>query len=242
MSNKEVVEDFLEVDQPIPGQNYVCLSFISPEEVLKNKDVFFIHSFLKTFGKNYGLSEDECQDKFKDFLYINQEKLEKEFFEKNNFQTTMRGLKVRGVYDTEKEANVRAKVLQRKDPNFNVYVAQVGYWLPWDPNPMKVDKQEYAEQELNTLVSEYRSNQEKKDEHFRENLDYVKEQAAKQAELSKKNKEDGTITEESTQVNSSETHEDLPPLIDELADKLQNSDPWLARQAEKQSESENNSN
>jgi hypothetical protein len=41
-------------------------------------------------------------------------------------------LKVRGVYDTLREAQVRAKVLQRRDPNFNVFLGQVGYWLPWD--------------------------------------------------------------------------------------------------------------
>ena len=29
--------DFLEVDRPIPGQNYVCLSFISPEKIIENK-------------------------------------------------------------------------------------------------------------------------------------------------------------------------------------------------------------
>ena len=33
-------QDYLEVDSPIPGQNFVCLSFISPEHVLKNKDRF----------------------------------------------------------------------------------------------------------------------------------------------------------------------------------------------------------
>ena len=32
-SENEIQEDFLEVDQKIPGQNFVCLSFISPEIV-----------------------------------------------------------------------------------------------------------------------------------------------------------------------------------------------------------------
>ena len=31
-------EDFLEVDSKIPGQNYVCLSFVSPEKTLKQKE------------------------------------------------------------------------------------------------------------------------------------------------------------------------------------------------------------
>jgi hypothetical protein len=27
-------EDFLEVDKPVPGQNFVCLSFVSPEKTI----------------------------------------------------------------------------------------------------------------------------------------------------------------------------------------------------------------
>ena len=34
----------------------------------------------------------------------------------------MRGLKVRGVYDTYQEAQVRAKQLQRKDKNFDIHI------------------------------------------------------------------------------------------------------------------------
>ena len=30
-------EDYLEVDKPLPGQNYVCMSFISPENTYKQK-------------------------------------------------------------------------------------------------------------------------------------------------------------------------------------------------------------
>ena len=44
-SNKE--EDFLEVDREIPGQKYTCISFVSPEETLRNKDIYFVHKFLQ---------------------------------------------------------------------------------------------------------------------------------------------------------------------------------------------------
>ena len=151
-SHSELKEDFLEVDQSIPGQNYVCLSFVSPENILNNKEIFYANKFLKTIAKNYDLDENTIEEKFKDFKYVNQDVLEKEFYEKNDFTTTVRGIKVRGVYDTLREAQVRAKVLQRRDPNFNVFLGQVGYWLPWDPDPHKIDNQEYAEQELNELV------------------------------------------------------------------------------------------
>ena len=34
----EQERDYLEVDQEIPGQKYVCLSFLSPESVIQNKN------------------------------------------------------------------------------------------------------------------------------------------------------------------------------------------------------------
>jgi hypothetical protein len=219
--SKEVTEDFLEVDQPIPGQNYVCMSFISPEEVLKKKEIHFIHNFLKETGKNYGLSVDDLEEKYKDYMFSNGEKLEKEYYEANNFQTTVRGLKVRGVYDTLVEAQAKAKKLQAKDPNFNVFIGQMGYWLPWDPNPLKLDKQEYAEQELNTLVQKYKENADKKDAHFRENIDYVKEQAAKQKQQA------SGVVKETTKPEE---------LLAEQVVNTQEEDPWMAAKARQQQE------
>ena len=220
-SNNELKEDFLEVDQSVPGQNYVCLSFVSPENILNNKEIFYANKFLKTIAKNYDLDENTIEEKFKDFKYVNQDVLEKEFYEKNDFTTTVRGIKVRGVYDTLREAQVRAKVLQRRDPNFNVFLGQVGYWLPWDPNPHKIDNQEYAEQELNELVKSYRENQEKKDMHFQENIDYVKEQAAKENEKQKKENEKQRLE------NKNSEEEVVNSVSDSVKESLNDIDPWL---------------
>ena len=49
------------------------------------------------------------------FKYKNETTLTEKFTEENDFQTNARGVKVRGVYDTKREADVRAKVLQRQD-------------------------------------------------------------------------------------------------------------------------------
>ena len=38
----------------------------------------------------------------------------------------VRGLKIRGVYNTQEEANKRAEYLQKIDPNFHVFVGEVG--------------------------------------------------------------------------------------------------------------------
>uniref|UniRef100_A0A6C0JER6 Uncharacterized protein n=1 Tax=viral metagenome TaxID=1070528 RepID=A0A6C0JER6_9ZZZZ len=189
MSKKEIVEDFLEADPEIPGQKYVCLSFVSPENILANKDMFHVNAFLKTIAPKYDLDADSISEKYKDFLYVNEQKLEKEFYEKNDFRTTIRGLKVRGVYDTHREAEHRCKKIQTFDKNFSVFIGQVGFWLPWDPNPHNIDKQEYQEAELNELVSKYRENQEKKDAHFQENIEYVREQQEKENQRLKAERE-----------------------------------------------------
>lgn len=173
----QIEEDFLEVDQKIPGQNFVCLSFISPEKVLKDKQKYFQTEFFKYVFQSGDktiierLSNPELDYKvmdgiYEDWLYPNKERLETEFYESNDFRTSVRGIKVRGVYETLKEANIRAKVLQKRDPSFHVFVGQVGYWLPWDPESDKVENQEYQEQHLNELVKNYKQNLEQKDEYF----------------------------------------------------------------------------
>lgn len=224
-------EDFLESDPQIRGQNYCCLSFVSPEEVLNNKNVFFVHKFLKTIAKNYDLDEESIENKYKDFMYINQEKLESEFYEKNEFKTTVRGIKVRGSYDTLQEAQAKAKKLQQNDKNFNVYIGQVGFWLPWDPNPHNIDSQEYAESELNTLVKKYRENQEKKDQHFQENIEYAREQAEKQKKETTENnsEKDG---DEGEKVVNDDASKETPVNTESIEESLAEEDPWLKRKSE----------
>ena len=73
MSNTNSVDDdqkdYLEVDDPIPGQNYVCMSFVSPEEVIEDRNMFMVHSFLKTTAKEFGLNPEDIVEKYKDFFY-----------------------------------------------------------------------------------------------------------------------------------------------------------------------------
>ena len=39
--------DVLDEDKPIAGQKFVCMSFISPEKILKEKNMYFFEKFLK---------------------------------------------------------------------------------------------------------------------------------------------------------------------------------------------------
>lgn len=230
-ANKSVKEDFLEEDPEIGSQKYVLLSFISPENVLAKKDLFFFQQFLKDYeiqwktrrlesfmaqqvaainraldeksnalestgqgelaetvrgcrvkvedvisgfasyvnGATKEIKTTTLQDDYSDFMFRMQEKLEDEFFTKNEFRTSVRGMKVRGVYSTTTEAEQRAKKLQRSDPLHNIFIGEVGKWLPWDPSPNAIANQEYAEDQLNMLMKKYKENDEAKEAFYREN-------------------------------------------------------------------------
>jgi hypothetical protein len=182
-------EDYLDVDAQIPGQNFVCLSFISPEHVLKQKDRFFFNSYIHSLEVNDSgvalVKPDEFEKNFDDYVSVNSQELEEEFHKKHDFQTTVRGVKVRGTYNTIDEANKRAADIQRLDRNFNVFVGQVGYWLPFDAEPADVAENEYLEKDLNELMKNYKANQIKKEVFYQEQIDETKKKAIIDAEAQK---------------------------------------------------------
>jgi len=184
-------QNYLENDKEIRGQKYCCLSFVSPEEVIKKKEIYFFQKFLDFFSKDvnelfdnlalkypddvdkftgikdryeYIFKTDSVNDEYNFYVNANGDKLESEYLVENEFQTSMRALKVRGSYETIEEAQMQAKRLVQQDKMFNVYVAQVGCWCPWDPNPDGIESAEYANEQLNTLIGKYKETNAKKDE------------------------------------------------------------------------------
>lgn len=187
--------DLLEEDKPIAGQKFVCVSFCSPEKILKDKQIFYFEEFLKKWelrksmekfvqflnfvSFKYNISFDDVSNDFKDFVKeekesINkssmdddfktfvdnsEEELQKQFDIAHNFQTNTRGLKIRGSYPTQEEAELRCKMLREVDPNHDVFVGPVGLWMPWDPQAYKTGRVEYMEEELNQLMSEKTKNE-----------------------------------------------------------------------------------
>ena len=187
--------DLLEEDKPISGQKFVCVSFVSPENILKQKNHFLFQEFLKHYDfaksvekftqflnflaykydmkfddlmtdfQDYIKSEKETftkdyiSDQYKNFLDANEERLDDDFNTAHAFQTSVRGLKVRGTYSTQQEAELRCKLLREVDPNHNVYVGPVGMWMPWEPEAYKTGRVEYLEEELNQLMSEKNKNE-----------------------------------------------------------------------------------
>lgn len=187
--------DLLTEDKPITGQKFTCISFISPEKILKQKNQFLFNEFIKQYDFEQGikkytqflnfisfkyelnfedltsdlqeflkteknkLKNSNIYDDYKTFLDNNEDKLTDEFNIENDFRTNTRGLKVRGSYSTQQEAELRCKLLREVDPNHNIMVGPVGVWMPWDPDAYKTGKVEYLEDELNQLMSEKDKNE-----------------------------------------------------------------------------------
>ena len=224
MTDKNIVkEDFLEVDDPIGGQQFVCLSFVSPEDVMQNKEAFKTAKFLQSYSKDKGLEFKKVYEDFLDFQYKFQDDIQKDFDSENKFKTNVRGVKVRGVYSTKEEAEIRAKRLQSKDQNFHVFVGQVGYWLPWNPCADKIEDEKFLNNGLNELMEKYKENNISKDLMYEED----KREKIKKAQEEKINAEKLKLEEKIEDINSDlETIGDTN--IDEsLKDSLNEVDPWL---------------
>lgn len=187
--------DLLDEDKPIAEQKFVCLSFVSPEKILKDKNLYFFEKFVEQYNFNkqaelltkfsnylsfkYELNTEEVMNDLKDFSTIekdsmyenihddyknfmdkNEDKYETQFNKEHEFQTSVRGLKVRGVFPTQEEAEMRCKMLRQIDPNHDVYVGPVGLWVPFHPDAYKTGRVEYLEKELNQLMHEKNQNEE----------------------------------------------------------------------------------
>ncbi len=208
--------DLLTEDKPISGQKYACISFISPENILKQKNIYFFEEFVKHYDFQEGvkkytqfldfiaykynikfedLSNDlqefikseksklkntNISDDYKTFLDNNENKLTDEFNIEHDFQTNTRGLKIRGVYSTQQEAEIRCKLLREVDPHHNVYVGPVGVWMPWDPDAYKTGRVEYLEDELNQLMNEKTKNEEYAKVEFEKRIMESKKKAIEQ--------------------------------------------------------------
>lgn len=217
--------DLLEEDKAISGQKFVCVSFVSPENILVQKNHFLFQEFLKHYDfskstekftqflnfvaykhnmefddlmkdfQEYVKSEaddfpkNHVSDEYKNFLDVNEERLSDEFNKVHDFQTSVRGLKIRGTYSTQEEAELRCKLLREVDPNHNVYVGPVGMWMPWEPEAYKTGRVEYLEEELNQLMNEKNKNEADAKQQFEKRIVEAKRNAI--AENKKLAKETG---------------------------------------------------
>ena len=213
-------EDYLDIDPPINGQNYVCLSFVSPEDVIEDRHAFNVSKYLQSIAKSEGKDFDKLMSQYTDFCYKHEDSLQKEYDERNNFKTSVRGIKVRGVYQSKQEAELRASKLHKSDSNFHVFVGQVGYWLPWNPCADKIEDETFADSQLNELMTKYKENNVNKDIFYEEQKrdkikaaqeERLRAEKEKKAQESLENISDEPAVESEPCVESEPYVEDVTP-------------------------------
>ena len=166
------------------------------------------HVFESLVENHQGIFGGSLDLDYKYFLEMKQEELEKRFNAENEFRTSTQGLKVRGVFESIVEAQNHCNKLRRMDnEQFNIFVAEVGCWCPWNPNPNSIESQEFAETELNTLMSKYKDNMENANLFYDKRKEIMKERM----------KED-----EQNKAQEREPKEDT---------SLEEDDPWIKNKA-----------
>ena len=208
------IGDELEEDQPFSQAKFVGISFLSPEKILKQREMFFFEQFVKIWDFNksmqkyndflqfivekYSLKTDNVIHDFKEFLkeegdrlraesvsddfktYIEQHEdvLMQQFQKENGFQTSVRGLKIRTpTYGTVEECEEMVKKVRERDPSHDIYIGQVGKWMPWDPDAYKTGRVEFLEPELNKLHHEKTKNAERAKQEFDQRVRDTKRKA-----------------------------------------------------------------
>ncbi len=91
------------------------------------------------------------------------------------------GMKISGCFDTREEAIEHVKRLIKLQPEFDIFVCDMYNWCLVPPDPEMVSDQNYQDQTLNSIISEYRKNQIYAKEHFEERKRQMVEQAADEA-------------------------------------------------------------
>ena len=206
--------DMLDEDKSVAGQKFACISFISPEKIIKQRELYNFQHFLKQWDLHksmekytqfmsflsfkYSLNFDNLtkdlqefckeekenlfatgtiEDEFKTYLDLNETHLEESFNQEHHFQTSVRGIKIRGSYPSQQEAELRCKMLREVDPNHDVFVGPVGMWMPFHPEAYKTGRVEYLEDELNQLMHEKHNNEQFAKTEFDKRVRETKEKA-----------------------------------------------------------------
>jgi len=135
---------------------------------------------------------------------------------------TLTGIKIRGVFNEYDKACEFAKKSQSYDNKFNVYVGEMGKWLPFDPDPNSKASgdSQYANKQLNDMMKKYNENQEKAQElHHHIKNEKVIKNYDENIKVTKSTLE--TLQEELKNETNEENKEQLETNLESLKETLQ---------------------
>jgi hypothetical protein len=192
--------EFMNYDWKVKGLEHF-MAFVSKKYNLKIDNLFAdAQEFTKV--RDAEIKATDLEEQYQVFLLKHEKELQEAYDNKVEFRTNVRGVKVRRAFATVEEAQVMAKVFQRKYPKDNIYIGKVGAWLPWDPSEHLMPEVEYAEKELNELMRKYKENEANKEIFFAEERE-AKIKAQKE-ENEKRRREAAALEDASKPVHPSE--------------------------------------
>lgn len=212
--------DYLTEDPIMADQKFVCLSVFTPDTLvastaervtLRDKHTELVKAVFAGLGENA-----ELKAKFTELVEVSKKLLD-----------TRRAIKIRGSYESFEAAQKRCEKIRSFDPHFNVFVGEVGKWLPWEDNPENARDVVYAESELNKIMKQYHEEQEKSRMYHEERKNAMIQQAIKENEKKKeevKKKEAkkavSAMVSEAIEASASSAGPSSAPSEAELLEKL----------------------
>lgn len=190
---------WMDYDWKVKGLEHF-MAFLSKKYSLKIDDLLKdAEEFAKV--RHEEIKKTDINEQYQVFLLKNEKDLQERYDNKVEFKTNVRGVKVRRSFPTVEEAQVMAKVLQRKYPRDNLYIGKVGAWLPWDPSEHLMPEVEYAERELNELMRKYKENEANREIFFAEEREAS---IKKQKEENERRKRENALQDASVPVHPTE--------------------------------------
>jgi hypothetical protein len=180
--------DMLDEDKPLAGQKFTCVSFVSPEKIIKTRELFNFQHFLKQWDMNKSL------EKFNHFLNFLAYKYNL------NFDTISKDLQ---DFCKDEKDNLFLTTL---------YVGPVGLWMPFHPESYKTGRVEYLEDELNQIMQEKNKNEASAKVEFEKRVRDTKEKAMednKKKALASGNVLTQTIDQEGNLISVKDMNKDI---------------------------------
>ena len=206
------------------------VNYLTDDTITPATQKFVCISFL--LNTNISETSKENVEKPDDSSKENVEKPDEKAYNKN-----LVGIKIRGVFEEYEMACEHAKKLQAIDPHFNIYVGEVGKWLPFNPDVNTIKTNEYQNDDLNNMMKSYYENQEnanllhekRKNEMLLETIkDTISTRTSNLDELRKELKTTNNISNVTTQITCAEDQiaklnkdeKDLEEKINKLTEQI----------------------
>ena len=193
-------EDYLKEDELIPNQQFCCVSFVEPHaDTVVEKMKYIFKKYMEELFSDNGvkrrerlanyckMSSDEkkeveidaggnlFKEELESWIGNKMEDLTHHFKRDNPEMdgVTVRGLKVRGTFPNVKLAKRHADKLSRDDETFNIFVGEVGKWIPFNPININDVKPEYFNEQLNQVVHGHMNQKELTKQHYKERKNHM---------------------------------------------------------------------